>query len=153
MRGKPKLLNSVCISSRITPAGAGKTIITGHQSTKSRDHPRRCGENQKTVRRKILRVGSPPQVRGKPHVKAVVTASGRITPAGAGKTVSLVEPPPAVRDHPRRCGENTVDAGNNVPSLGSPPQVRGKHSILRLGGQPPRITPAGAGKTISSAFT
>ena len=45
VRGKLAPTQSVAAIPRITPADAGKTIIAGHQSAKSRDHPRGCGEN------------------------------------------------------------------------------------------------------------
>ena len=89
-------------------------------------------------------------MRGKPHPRTAQYRSPRITPAGAGKTLwqwSIVRD---TRDHPRRCGENSIATNPPPVSLGSPPQVRGKPS-LRIGVSPlVRITPAGAGKTLRS---
>ena len=53
----------------------------------------------------------------------------------------------AVKDHPRRCGENHTISYHFKPPLGSPPQVRGKLSVFRNKHFRHRITPAGAGKT------
>ena len=86
-------------------------------------------------------------MRGKPGNNRSLKGGRRITPAGAGKT------PPAYflyrhgRDHPRRCGENISGKIDKILYIGSPPQVRGKHTankakLLHCG-----ITPAGAGKT------
>ena len=50
-------------------------------------------------------------------------------------------------DHPRRCGENQRHQIKPPFALGSPPQVRGKHSIKINGDKITGITPAGAGKT------
>ena len=50
-------------------------------------------------------------------------------------------------DHPRRCGENANPSPVHIPGKGSPPQVRGKLLGQLAGVAPPRITPAGAGKT------
>ena len=72
--------------SRITPAGAGKTLILPTRSCAEKDHPRRCGENGIICTLARKKTGSPPQVRGK-HRHAAARAR---TP----------------RDHPRRCGEN-----------------------------------------------
>ena len=72
---------------------------------------------------------------------------GRITPAGAGKTTLTVRNCPADRDHPRRCGENSVLRCFLPRHLGSPPQVRGKPSAVWAQAALRRITPAGAGKT------
>ena len=75
-----------------------------------------------------------------------------ITPAGAGKTYYELYNSQRLQDHPRRCGEND-DIQPEFPNVvGSPPQVRGKHtdSLHLLGND--RITPAGAGKTYSFRF-
>ena len=51
------------------------------------------------------------------------------------------------QDHPRRCGENSMELIQNAYQGGSPPQVRGKQQspFKKVAGF--RITPAGAGKT------
>ena len=72
---------------RITPAGAGKTGSPGHFSPFEKDHPRRCGENPTFVPAVVEVIGSPPQVRGKLFVVVSKSATYRITPAGAGKTL------------------------------------------------------------------
>ncbi len=131
----------------ITPAGAGKTISVLFFAADFEDHPRRCGENQRSESRICCMIGSPPQVRGKPLCSRPPTAGNRITPAGAGKTHLLCSFLFSFRDHPRRCGENRLYQTLKTNLLGSPPQVRGKptltaRDILKTG-----ITPAGAGKT------
>ena len=113
-------------------------------------------------------VGSPPQVRGKPGRHQQYLDAAWITPAGAGKTACSVPSSASSRDHPRRCGENKIEAEWNLPELedhprrcgenlyfrcqqrihrGSPPQVRGKLSKSTIASANRRITPAGAGKT------
>ena len=71
-------------------------------------------------------LGSPPQVRGKPDKKERLVSDEGITPAGAGKTFFGGVPAALGRDHPRRCGENSVLDGTATEAVGSPPQVRGK---------------------------
>ena len=93
------------------------------------------------------RPGSPPQVRGKPDGRRVSYAKYRITPAGAGKTISLSRERHMQRDHPRRCGENRRKSTAIWNFTGSPPQVRGKLPFWFRVFLPFRITPAGAGKT------
>ena len=92
-----------------------------------KDHPRRCGENQKMFI--ALRKGR------------------RITPAGAGKTHCKLHLVNGVQDHPRRCGENAYPRSTRRLSIGSPPQVRGKRKTNRGSFATFGITPAGAGKT------
>ena len=134
--------------SRITPAGAGKTMSSSSTASKRWDHPRRCGENRADAASTATLEGSPPQVRGKQIKAGGVGGTDRITPAGAGKTRRCCAHRPKFQDHPRRCGENYT---MTVPCLsvgGSPPQVRGKHIIHGTCPSTEGITPAGAGKTL-----
>ena len=73
-------------SSRITPAGAGKTQRRQVGACPHEDHPRRCGENHPHSCSVFNVQGSPPQVRGKLLFGLSVLLMGGITPAGAGKT-------------------------------------------------------------------
>ena len=95
----------------------------------------------------FLGQGSPPQVRGKLGISPRCRLHGRITPAGAGKTVHSFYLSGFEEDHPRRCGENSIATNPPPVSLGSPPQVRGKPWDSRAAEDAVRITPAGAGKT------
>ena len=106
MRGKPSNLYNILTYYRITPAGAGKTIMALEFTNKPEDHPRRCGENALFHGYVGCISGSPPQVRGKPNNAHMVGMKARITPAGAGKTEIKGKAPCFARDHPRRCGEN-----------------------------------------------
>ena len=89
VRGKLFYKSKLSAASRITPAGAGKTGFYRQPIWKAADHPRRCGENQHRDKYRVLRTGSPPQVRGKPFEKLMNGGNNRITPAGAGKTLFL----------------------------------------------------------------
>ena len=94
-------------------------------------------------------IGSPPQVRGKPTSRAIFTPAAGITPAGAGKTWRAFEHGELNEDHPRRCGENRCSIVHAAHMQGSPPQVRGKRQASDCSEPAFRITPAGAGKTLS----
>mgnify|MGYP004658024795 CR=1 FL=1 len=127
VRGKLLYPLSSISCNGITPAGAGKTIGEHCEALKTRDHPRRCGENCPYFEPVWGDRGSPPQVRGKQCAFSSSVSSRRITPAGAGKTVSSSSRPYWLEDHPRRCGENRFRGVLRPLRLGSPPQVRGKH--------------------------
>ena len=131
----------------ITPAGAGKTLPCGLGARRYEDHPRRCGENRDLRGGLFYLMGSPPQVRGKQGTDIPLIETLRITPAGAGKTACRRFPPVCYRDHPRRCGENRFERGQNPRRRGSPPQVRGKRIGYTNVTSHIGITPAGAGKT------
>ena len=151
VRGKQSNVGVALYATRITPAGAGKTLCLSCFVTAQGDHPRRCGENSSGFVISFLLSGSPPQVRGKllPHLSFL--SSLRITPAGAGKTVKENANYGNRKDHPRRCGENRSKITLITSSLGSPPQVRGKPDHRPWQGTVRGITPAGAGKTAAVA--
>ena len=69
VRGKRFIIRCGKVTTRITPAGAGKTHSLYTFRNLLQDHPRRCGEN--IIPQKIVFhiIGSPPQVRGK-HIIA-----------------------------------------------------------------------------------
>ena len=92
----------------ITPAGAGKTAHRQRGEQDSADHPRRCGENWRDFNNGELEPGSPPQVRGKRRKSGHINRIRRITPAGAGKTLTCPSNASRREDHPRRCGENLL---------------------------------------------
>ena len=135
------------LSVRITPAGAGKTPRPVSLESCHRDHPRRCGENCTHQCHRACTTGSPPQVRGKLRQSRLIRCVGRITPAGAGKTISSYNPASTTADHPRRCGENRRRRALPPTLPGSPPQVRGKPRLSLPHPDSTGITPAGAGKT------
>ena len=147
MRGKQKAPKCQCPKPRITPADAGKTVYYDTHTPVQWDHPRGCGENGGKLTPLSSALGSPPRMRGKPIHKIVISLLFRITPADAGKTRRLVPKYPHIQDHPRGCGENT--STNNSPILpqGSPPRMRGKHSVTISPAKATGITPADAGKT------
>ena len=147
VRGKLSHTSPALISSRITPAGAGKTPQVTLVPIEDKDHPRRCGENPTRWRPTNLQRGSPPQVRGKRAAEFRHGGEAGITPAGAGKTRFFSNFTSPLKDHPRRCGENFAPVAACMILIGSPPQVRGKHSSKNVSMLLMRITPAGAGKT------
>ena len=74
----------------------------------------------------------------------------RITPACAGKTKEVKQKVTYEKDHPRVCGENSQCHRLHTQGRGSPPRVRGKLMVLVEHKHGGRITPACAGKTMSS---
>ena len=126
VRGKQISFDLFSLRFRITPAGAGKTCLCWALRRNYWDHPRRCGENDRSHVKMRCCIGSPPQVRGKLGMAGFGIDTSRITPAGAGKTKCVCLPAAQPPDHPRRCGENPERAFCCPFGLGSPPQVRGK---------------------------
>ena len=86
-------------------------------------------------------------MRGKPGFRNFVVKFGRITPAHAGKTFRSAGMPLRAADHPRACGENTIEKAEFTAPSGSPPRMRGKRDPALEGFSLRRITPAHAGKT------
>ena len=110
MRGKRESLRVGESPIRITPADAGKTDYATDCQGLLEDHPRGCGENQKIAVFGGRHGGSPPRMRGKRAAALVRRAGAGITPADAGKTRASVGDRYRDEDHPRGCGENTMEA-------------------------------------------
>ena len=127
MRGKLFLFLDLGSVQRITPAHAGKTSYNVLMTPPPSDHPRTCGENRLLRELLLCHFGSPPHMRGKRVYQLRTGLFQRITPAHAGKTVYTVVAIVLFTDHPRTCGENSLEAVGRLPLL--------------------RITPAHAGKT------
>ena len=75
-----------------------------------------------------------------------------ITPARAGKRLSLDPDGRPTGDHPRACGEEKNRGLSCVASAGSPPRVRGRAALRHSVVCAQRITPARAGKSGNSLF-
>ena len=90
-------------------------------------------------------------MRGKLRGAAVPVWGAGITPADAGKTYMFSGFSERARDHPRGCGENAVHTDCIQKFQGSPPRMRGKPWLNASTSMTKGITPAGAGKTVSSS--
>ena len=133
---------------RITPVYAGKSSRPCRRKSKTRDHPRVCGEKWSFAALVWIIWGSPPRMRGKGRVPAAITARRGITPACAGKRERPHHAGLEPEDHPRVCGEKCSATGSGLAVSGSPPRMRGK-GVIGIGKGPSGgITPAHAGKSI-----
>ena len=147
MRGKVAMPPVKTISARITPAYAGKSVISGVGGEGTTDHPRLCGEKTAVCKFPAAVPGSPPPMRGKGVCPVRAPADLGITPAYAGKSVYVLKNRRGSWDHPRLCGEKSFSHCVAPVMPGSPPPMRGKvlQAILQL--NTGRITPAYAGKS------
>ena len=87
-------------------------------------------------------------MRGKASSRGRSGTFLRITPAYAGKSRTLYRWINRMQDHPRLCGEKTVQKFRRLNFQGSPPPMRGKAEPCRRMSPDYRITPAYAGKSI-----
>ena len=148
VRGKPDEDNEAWLRKGLIPACAGKTTGTTCLVTRSRAHPRVCGENNDQVSDAMDNLGSSPRVRGKrPRIRRT-TSFPRLIPACAGKTRFARARASEWRAHPRVCGENAAFVVAVVSGLGSSPRVRGKRWFIKNGLFDIGLIPACAGKTI-----
>ena len=133
---------------RITPAHAGNTKYSAHNTAVGWDHPRACGEYLMPPRIGGGARGSPPRMRGILCRRFLVASVTRITPAHAGNTQPVRPGETSSGDHPRACGEYPNFHKNSTRLLGSPPRMRGIHTHHQKNWRRPWITPAHAGNTI-----
>ena len=146
VRGKAKPGRPSSLSSRIIPAGAGKSLGRRGGRPPLRDHPRGCGEKVFGLVSITPPLGSSPRVRGKALRGVSRRPLAGIIPAGAGKSRPLCNGGRFRGDHPRGCGEKALSPHLPPPPLGSSPRVRGKENQFKPMGYTARIIPAGAGK-------
>ncbi len=134
-----------------TPAGAGKTRRCSGAFTRSREHPRRRGEDAYAEITGEYPEGTPPQARGRFTLFVPNVERYGNTPAGAGKMSIHRGRPSCHWEHPRRRGEDCFMFSGAGTSGGNTPAGAGKI--------PPRCTktdtirgntPAGAGKILLS---
>ena len=104
-RGKVIPPLSAIVRGRITPAHAGKSSIFVCVMILFRDHPRTRGEKIKGGTKRDRQIGSPPHTRGKALRVISPEPIGRITPAHAGKSISVFRFRIYHKDHPRTRGE------------------------------------------------
>ena len=151
VRGKRQCMKLETLKTRITPAGAGKTLLRRHCTHHIQDHPRRCGENFSLVSLLFAVLGSPRRCGENLYFRNQQRIHRGSPPQVRGKLVRSTSTHITDKDHPRRCGENVVAVAVFVAFPGSPPQVRGKRGFTFMEQWIQRITPAGAGKTEESA--
>ena len=87
-------------------------------------------------------------MRGKEVQLGEIDLQDRITPAYAGKRLSLPIFTTRCWDHPRVCGEKKRRLFSSEPGPGSPPRMRGKANSWMDPLSIIRITPAYAGKRV-----
>ena len=87
MRGKDRQRLNGLMTTRITPAYAGKSSTTRTLSGAEWDHPCVCGEKRTVLEFTAKLRGSPLRMRGKDTPDFVPMKGDRITPAYAGKSL------------------------------------------------------------------
>ena len=152
MRGTPRIPRPVERGTGIIPAYAGNTRGVLCYYRGDGDHPRVCGEHVpvRGLARSIA--GSSPRMRGT-HVGDFLGGQvNGIIPAYAGNTGRRELARPALRDHPRVCGEHFPDDQIGRWNLGSSPRMRGTHGLNVQGSTFDGIIPAYAGNTFAHPF-
>ena len=133
------------------PACAGKPVPTSSCPSRSRVHPRVCGEALADAASMVPAAGPSPRVRGSLRRHLTVRHGRRSIPACAGKPPDSSPRDQQGRVHPRVCGEACGSGTRTQPPTGPSPRVRGSPvapvpSTMVLGS-----IPACAGKPRSAA--
>ena len=137
----------------ITPAYAGKRLLHTSGDIRGWDHPRVCGEKSAASIWAICARGSPPRVRGKAGRALEGACIPGITPACAGKSLSMQLVLALSGDHPRVCGEKYPVMDDAFIDMGSPPRMRGKEKKQAGRAVCGGITPACAGKSCTEGHS
>ena len=97
--------------------------------------------------------GSPPRARGEDRARSRWQSPHRITPACAGRSLSVLGRHAGSQDHPRVRGEKGLVGTLLSVQGGSPPRARGEARCKAFNGFQHRITPACAGRSGPSTST
>jgi len=137
---------------RLSPAGAGNTQNGSFRRIGIPAQPRGRGEHDLSRIRRGFGAGSAPRARGTRGPKTRRYASPRLSPAGAGNTRWAVGSCFRSAAQPRGRGEHIGNPSIESDLLGSAPRARGTRPRCRQWSPPPRLSPAGAGNTISRSI-
>ena len=151
MRGAPGINVTTTGADRIIPADAGSTLWPSQDDPERKDHPRGCGEHARIGACRSDSRGSSPRMRGALRLTVRRLRKARIIPADAGSTPGVSVGILRIEDHPRGCGEHSINRPALRQCIGSSPRMRG--APLRRESVPhsSRIIPADAGSTCTSA--
>ena len=92
---------------RFIPAHAGNTAVRTTARSRSKVHPRACGEHEPGAGTWEARCGSSPRMRGTHGEALVGKIKGRFIPAHAGNTNTACSGACSPPVHPRACGEHS----------------------------------------------
>ena len=155
MRGTRSSVNASQRRPGIIPAYAGNTAPPSRNTSRTRDHPRVCGEHIFSLKARRRMLGSSPRMRGTHAARVLPGHRPGIIPAYAGNTLSSCSRSWSRWDHPRVCGEHKCTDLNRPAQSGSSPRMRGTPAVafvsLRFLGDHPRVCGEhdGADRTLS----
>ena len=133
---------------RIIPAHAGNSTRRRRRDRPPADHPRACGELWKCLSLLGLLAGSSPRMRGTLIIVTHTEHVDRIIPAHAGNSAKWICLRVCRSDHPRACGELSIDVDTSKTFGGSSPRMRGTLFLRVHLHVPERIIPAHAGNSV-----
>ena len=125
-RGKVLVNGGAAMFAGITPAWAGKRLQHTVGNPTGQDHPRVGGEKISFFLTGCSPRGSPPRGRGKAEEADAELIELGITPAWAGKSLTIPKLTTRSWDHPRVGGEKPLTRSLARMIIGSPPRGRGK---------------------------
>ena len=125
MRGTEFYSIAIKLRFGIIPVHAGNRLQGLIRYGTRWDHPRTCGEQQQALTERGQGEGSSPHMRGTVRYCYRTTNTIGIIPAHAGNSDLAAFFYPALRDHPRTCGEQGQNGSSVFEKMGSSPHMRG----------------------------
>ena len=120
MRGTRVRKSSCRPGARIIPAHAGNSSEARQPQRGAADHPRACGELQRTPWQRSLKAGSSPRMRGTHRYGRRLAETLRIIPAHAGNSRSSLILVGSRPDHPAHAGNSTPFCFSSKPGTDHP---------------------------------
>ncbi len=93
---------------RFTPTRVGTTSAPSPSTLAATVHPHACGDDRRGAEKRILLVGSPPRVWGRPLGPVCLRLLPRFTPTRVGTTVYRRTRNIILPVHPHACGDDDV---------------------------------------------
>ena len=121
----------------VSPAYAGKSLMTRLFLNRNWDHPRVCGEKLLLSPVSRARSGSPPRMRGKAAKWFSLFRFIGITPAYAGEKSIATARKPRLFNHPRVCGGKVQAVQDSKSDAGITPAYAGKSHPPEFQGSAP----------------
>ena len=131
----------------LIPARAGRTRPASRAGLRRWAHPRSRGADVGWAGGRPVSEGSSPLARGGRVGQAVADRSRGLIPARAGRTRVRSSSSTTPRAHPRSRGADLPEHDRDAAVWGSSPLARGGQEPAPVGGSPPGLIPARAGRT------
>ena len=144
---KPSTMKEAMLITGSAPRLRGEVDPGPAQPGVRMGQPRACGEKLVLRRESVITSGSAPRLRGEGDKHRCVKKWEGVSPAPAGRSISIAIFIRLYEGQPRACGEKLRDDRGDGGLLGSAPRLRGEAEPLSGNKVVEGVSPAPAGRS------